>query len=146
MGEKRKWFDQKIPAAQFIAPGGWPPVAELDEFQATLRELVKRDRITNAQSCTLRHLGAVPPTLRLSMNLTRTLHLLRDGQATDTGIDGLLKSEYDTLVAITKAGMSIRHQEVAQQLLNVTERYQLVRSLSYSFKKARQNEGEYYKE
>ena len=95
----------------------------------------------------LAQLASYPPTVRLTVNLKALLGLM-------TGLpkykviysildEGLLPVERRALAELDMCGLSIRAREVAHGLLNVHERWLVMKSLRRNYNRAGQAEGEY---
>lgn len=137
MSEKSKWFRPGIAHL----PDPITSVYEVSEDEA--RELVETlGRIRGGTSATRAYnvfsrLVRMKPVERLSHNLKAFIDLLSKDNVSSVISDGLTKGERDALIAVhTNPGL-YHLGEIAQALLNVYERYQLLAALGKIYRQER---------
>jgi hypothetical protein len=117
------------------------------EEMLALGEELRDKGVSTETRMLLGQLATYPPTVRLTVNLKTLLGLM-------TGLpkykvihsilaEGLLPEERQALSELDMCGLSIRAREVAHGLLNVHERWLVMKSLRRIYNRAGQAEDEY---
>ena len=136
MSEKRKWFDPSEKRRENRLEIRYLPtrltsasrvsVEEAASFMKLIYELLRKKRIHVNTSYLFFQLVKLHPVHRLSRNLSSLLHMLSKGVTENVIHDGLSKQELNALMELELAGVSTKVKAVAQGLLNVYERYQML--------------------
>lgn len=85
----------------------------------------------------LAKMAGYPPDLRLAMNLKTLLGLMVYREIQNILRDGLTQYERHALAELDRLGFSVKHRETAHGLLNVHERWQMLKKLSDIFRKSK---------
>ena len=101
--------------------------AEFDVSDATKLMLAKR--------------ASMPPAVRLTVNLKSLLNLMVDGPIYNLLTEGLTSQEHSALVELDVRGLPVNTREVAHGLLNIHERWVVMRMLRSFFKRATKVQG-----
>jgi hypothetical protein len=128
MGEKKKWFDPEKkpePLIRLTASGGvlW---VEAREFRQTIETLHTQGRLPDDAYKLWCGLCDMPPAARLSRNHKTVLAMLADRAVRNVLSDGLTETEKLALRDLEHLHAPPKIRAVAQGLLNVQERQQLV--------------------
>ena len=142
MSEKRKWFDRK-PDPQTFALSPRPltiSVALTAEGIAGFVEEV--DPVKNGQLKPSTHrlfssLAAMSHSSRLARNLKVLLGILAVRDVASITSDGVTDEEKAALINLEFSGVSPLSKEIAQGLLNVAERYQVLQVMGDTFRQSR---------
>jgi hypothetical protein len=137
VSEKRKWFDPKqrqLPIPQPILMASKVGKDEVGDF---LTELSKSKKVRDDTYKLFHILSRMSPAHRLSRNLKVLMGLMSEGEVKSVTADGVSTEEKDALINLEVAGVSQFSKTVAQSLLNVMERYQVLQSMSAAFRSAR---------
>ena len=139
MSEKRKWFDRK--SAPLPEPRPIVTVVELREEELVdfLEEIdpTRNRRVRRATYKLFAGLAEMPAATRLARNLKVLLGFLASREVNSITADGVTKEERTALVNLELVGATQFSKEVAQVLLNVPERFQLLQNLGEAFRQAR---------
>ncbi len=108
------------------------------DLRDLLRELEKRRAPETVKSLFVR-LSSLSPDTRLGVNLRVVVSLMSrlGGEIDNVLSEGLSSVERAALCYLDMRGFSIPARETAHGLLNIHERWILIRALSKSFKRAR---------
>jgi len=109
-----------------------PTLDELDR----LRRECRNHKVSEKTKLVLAQLASYPPTVRLVVNLKTVLGLMVDGPIYDVLRDGLLPEEHAALVELDRRGLSSHAREIAHGLLNVHERWAVMKRLRNLFSEA----------
>jgi hypothetical protein len=143
LSEKRKWFDRK-PSPQVPMPVPRPMVISvaltrdgIDEF---IREIdpTKNKKIKEDTYKLFSNLAGMSHASRLARNLKVLLGILAVRSVDSITSDGVTDEEKSSLVNLEVTGASQFCKEVAQSLLNVAERYQVLQSVGDTFRQSRE--------
>ena len=143
LSEKRKWFDRK-PDPQVSTPVPRPIVISValthdgvDEF---IREIdpTKNKRIREATYKLFSNLSDMSHASRLARNLKVLLGILATRDVSSITSDGVTDEEKASLVNLEFSGVSQISKEIAQGLLNVAERYQVLQATGDTFRQSRE--------
>jgi hypothetical protein len=115
----------------------FPPVGEI---KALLRELKARG-ISGRTRGLFISLSAQEPVYRLSVNLHAMLNLIYNHEVGDVLRDGLRDNERAALIELDSSDLPVEFREVAHGLLNVHERWVMLKSLSKMYRQARDVKG-----
>lgn len=126
MSEKRKWFDSRRgPTDWDLAPPlrytTFVPAEQAEEFVNWCRGRGKLEQAVGVFS----PLAKMPSAVRLSRNLKQVFSVMATTDPEQV-YSTLSAVEHRALGLLAAAGASTEHQEVAQLLLNVYERQQLL--------------------
>lgn len=121
----------KVPDRQWSR--SCPSEAELTEF---FEELSKR-KVSPETFDVMRSLASCRPDIRLAINLKVFLKLTITGEVTNILNEGLTRRERAALIELDMGNFSIPMREIAHGLLNVHERWMLLKSLSAAFRQAK---------
>jgi len=134
MSEKTKWFNPVREADIVIKP-----ISEgVDVDQADAKRLI--DAITGSghgPPAILLQMCGMRPHTRLVRNLKLTLSLMEMGQARISSPPGLTAREHEALIEVERMNLPADIKDIAQGLLNVYERFQLLHILEPRLRKAR---------
>lgn len=143
MSEKRKWFDRKF--SPLPVPHPIVIAAELrEEDLAYFLEEISPTRNRRVRYETYKlftGLAGMSAAIRLARNLKVLLGFLASREVNSITSDGVTEEERAALVNLELVSSSQFSREVAQLLLNVPERYQLLQSLGGMFRQARNVKG-----
>ncbi len=112
----------------------FPRLEDIEALITTCRDLKVTDDTLNL----IIRLASLPPDLRLATNLKILLGLICYQHINNILNEGLASDERKALSELDLCGMSVRHREVAHGLLNVHERWLMLKKLSEVFRKAKQ--------
>lgn len=85
----------------------------------------------------LAKMAGYPPDLRLAINLKTLLGLMIYHEIQNILRDGLTQEERQALAELDRLCLSVKHRETAHGLLNVHERWQALKKLSDTFRRAK---------
>jgi len=94
----------------------------------------------------LTRLATYEPDLRLAINLKTFLGLMVYHEVQNILNEGLSTDERKLLVELDLKGLSIHSKETAHGLLNVHERWVLLKRLSETFRKAKESKADHFQE
>lgn len=132
--EKRKWFDSRKDLEIRYLPTRLTSASRVLEkegvdFLNAVNKLCKQRRIKLGTQDLFQQLVRMHPAHRLSRNLSSLLTALGRRPVENVIHDGLSKWELDSLVDLERLGVSAKFKAVAQGLLNVYERYQMLETV-----------------
>jgi len=107
------------------------------EFLVLCEHLFERKRISDKTHRLLTSLGRQQPARRLARNLSTVLQRLADGATGSVIPEGITDRELKALVELQRVNVSWEMRAVAQGLLNLHERQQLLQSASVMFREER---------
>lgn len=143
MSEKRKWFDRK-PTLQVFIPVPRPMVISvaltsdgIDEFISEIGS-DKNKRIREGTYKLFSSLSGMSHASRLARNLKVLLGILAVRDVSSVTSDGVTEEEKASLVNLEFSGVSPLSKEIAQSLLNVAERYQVLQAMGDTFRQSRE--------
>ncbi len=140
MSEKRKWFDSSSTSCGedvVLHSAASVSAASCREFLALCEYLFERKRISDKTYRLLTSLGRQQPARRLARNLSIVLQRLADGAVGSVIPAGITSRERKALVEFQRVHVSWEMRAVAQGLLNLHERQQLLQSASIMFREER---------
>ncbi len=137
---KNKWFDSKAKRrAKIPIPRPFGLRSEASEEQClALLEAMRAAKVKTTTLVQFENLAGMPPVCRLGRNLKVLLSRMMERPIVDFMRDALLPHELEALIGL--ASMASEHQEVAQSLLNIDERYQLAQAAKGMFDLERRQE------
>lgn len=91
----------------------------------------------------LTRIATFKPDLRLAINLKTFLGLMVFHEVSNILSEGLASDERQLLVELDLKGLSIQARETAHGLLNVHERWVLLKRFSETFNRAKESESEH---
>jgi len=137
MTEKRKWFDPAPPKYMedvVLHGASGVSAAACLEFLALCDHLIERRRISDKTHRLFVSLGRQQPAGRLARNLSTLLKRLAGGAVNSVIPEGLTEQEHKALIEFQRVSMSWEMRAIAQGLLNLHEREQLLRSATTMFR------------
>ena len=114
----------------------------LDEIYLLLEE-ARLQLVSENSRRHLVRLATYEPDLRLAINLKTFLGLMVYHEVSNILSDGLSTEERQLLVELDVRGLSIKSRETAHGLLNVHERWVLLKRLSETFRRAKEAKSEH---
>ena len=108
------------------------PVDRLERIATTEPRLeillIEMTRHGRSKRCyeSIKRLAAMPPALRLAINLKTCLQLLADKGVENVLRDGLTRDELETLKEIDSSGITTESRRTAHSLMDIEARIQLV--------------------
>jgi len=120
-----------IPPEQ-VRSNSYPSEQELKALGAELREF----GVSFSVRVMMAQLAARPPRVRLAANLKTVVSLMAKAPVYNILTEGLTPEEHAALVELDMRGLSIGARQTAHGLLNVHERWTMLRSLRRLFKQA----------
>lgn len=140
MSNREKWFRSRLkpPVVMPIAvPDAEPTYEELEEF---IEVCV---RLKSPKTDWLVNLARMMPGVRLMTNCRTVISLMARHDIDSVIPQGLLNSEHEALELLARRGVSSDTQAIAQALLHVQIRQQLIATLGESFKAAKRSKHGY---
>ncbi len=116
-----------------------PTMDELDKLRFACRD----HGVSEKTKLVLARLASYPPTVRLVVNLKTIAGLMVDGPIHNILSEGLLPEERAALVELDMCGLSTHAREIAHGLLNVHERWYVMKSVGRMFKAAEKAKNAY---
>jgi hypothetical protein len=113
---------------------------DTEDIRNLLREL-QLVGVTERTGKMFAGLSVLPPAMRLSLNLSKLSDILTDHEVSNVLEDGLLLSERSALFELDVQGLTVKSRTTARAMLNVKERWIMVKTLSGLFKSCRDTEG-----
>lgn len=104
-----------------------------------LVELLEQCAANGVSSKTIRvlqYFAGMPPTVRLASNLQILVALMRGGPIYSVLSEGLTAEERAALVELDLCGLTVQARETAHGLLNIHERWVLMKALRRLFRVA----------
>ena len=136
MTEKNKWFDPKQKTSRLPVPTMMQDTSLVSP--ADCLRFLEQLEMLRAPEPVLKLFGSLatmPPHIRLSRNLKKVLDQLATTDGENFFRDGFSAEERQYLVSLQSRSVEIR--EIAERLLNVSERYQLFLSTQSAFRRAK---------
>lgn len=140
MTEKSKWFDPKDkpePPLRLIAGGGGVLLVDAMEFLSNITTLHSRKRLPDESFKLFSQLCNMQPAVRLSRNLKVVLTLLASQAVRNILSEGLTEEEKLALRDLEHLQAPPKIRAIAQGLLNVSERQQLVDAVQEMYRDER---------
>ncbi len=143
MPEKSKWFDSQQKRAAPTAPSRMYASAAVAKVDADrlLKDLATLHeggyRLPAGTFRLFQQLCQMPPAVRLSRNLKVVLSILAKQGIADVMQDGLIAAEKTALLDLEHLGAPAELKAVAQGLLNICERAQLVATTQAMYREER---------
>lgn len=140
MTEKSKWFDPKDkqePLLGLVADSGGVLLSDATEFLADITVQHARGRLPDESFKLFSRLCDMPPAARLSRNLKVVLTLLATQAVRNVLIEGLTEEEKLALRDLEHLRAPPKIRAIAQGLLNVSERQQLVEAVQELYRDER---------
>ncbi len=122
-------------------------IAELDvnerDLVALTRELIEHS-VSDDSIDLLGKLASQPPDIRLAINLKSLIGcMLGSNQHHNVMLHGITHAEREALVELDVKNISVRGREIAHGLLNIYERWLVMKKLGPVFQKYRPRRGAY---
>ena len=92
--------------------------------------------VSDKSKLVLARLASLPPVIRLIVNLKALLNRMADGPIHNVLTEGLSPQEHGVLVELDVRGLPTQAREVAHGLMNVHERWAMMKPLRGFFRKA----------
>ena len=124
--------DQPVDAPARVRANTLPSA---DELRTLGRECIDC-RVSDKSKLLMARLASLPPTVRLIVNFKSLLAQMATGPIFNVLTEGLAPQERAALVELDVRGLSVQSREVAHGLLNVHERWIMMKPLRACFKKA----------
>lgn len=116
--------------------------ATCDELRA-LGQACRDCGVSDETKALLARLASYPPAIRLAVNLKTVVGLSAGGRVYNVLREGLLPEEYIALVELDLCGLPASAREVAHGLLNVHERWCILKTTRRLFRDAVVAKGEF---
>lgn len=88
-------------------------------------------------------LANLPPTIRLAVNLRSLIGQMVRGPINNILVEGLTPVEQRALVELDQSGLSVTLRELAHRLLNIHQRWLMMKDLRRHFREAQRAKDEY---
>lgn len=115
---------------------------EADDIRKLLRELHELE-VVDRTAKLFAGLAMLEPAVRLSMNLCTLSDIMSERPVSNVLVDGLTRGEHNALLELDVLGATTDSRITARALLNVKERWIMVKTLGGLFKSHREMEGGY---
>ena len=112
---------------------------DMDELRCACREYNVSDRT----KLMLARLVSYPPAVRLAVNLKTVVGLMVNGPIYSVLTEGLLPEERAALVELDLCGLPSHAREIAHGLMNIHERWLMMKTARHMFKEAQKAKDEY---
>jgi len=112
---------------------------DLDE----LRQACRDHNVSDKSKLMIARLVSYPPPVRLAVNLKTIIGLMVGGPIYSVLNEGLLPEERVTLVELDMRGLPSHAREIAHGLMNVHERWLMMKNARHMFKEAQKAKDAY---
>ena len=109
--------------------------APVEDLRQLGKECQER-RISEQSRLLLARLASYPPNVRLIINLKRLVGLMVNGPIYNVLTEGLTPAEHAALAELDIKGLTSRSREVAHGLLNIHERWRVMKDIRRMVKRA----------
>lgn len=116
-----------------------PTLDQLDR----LRRECRNHRVSESTKLILAKLASYPPLVRLGVNLKAVMGLMVNGPIYDVLREGLLPEERAALVELDMRGLSTHAREIAHGLMNIHERWAVMKRTRSMFAEAKKAKDAY---